>query len=183
MSAVLRGWSWSSPRARKGSEDTALRARVSPSGETPPGGHGEGRPQGCRPPAERGGPSKGGLGANVRVCVCAHACVCACVCACACTRVYARVCACVCAYVCMCAHVCVHVCACVHARTCACVCTHVCVCARVCVFARACVCTCVCVCIHILFHYGLLHNIEHSSLCCTVQPDCFSFLYTKPGAC
>ena len=30
---------------------------------------------------------------------------------------------------------------------------------------------------HILFHYGLLQDMEYSSLCYTVGPDCLSILY------
>ena len=30
---------------------------------------------------------------------------------------------------------------------------------------------------HVLFYYGLLQNIEYSSLCYTVEPYCLSLLY------
>ena len=34
-----------------------------------------------------------------------------------------------------------------------------------------------------LFHYGLSQDIEHSSLCCTVEPCCSSILYTIVCIC
>ena len=35
----------------------------------------------------------------------------------------------------------------------------------------------------IIFHYSLLQDIEHSSLCCTVGPCCLSILYTIACIC
>ena len=36
---------------------------------------------------------------------------------------------------------------------------------------------------HILLHYGLSQDIEHSSLCYTVGPCCLSILYTIVCIC
>ena len=43
----------------------------------------------------------------------------------------------------------------------------------VCVFVYM----CVCFLFHILFHYGLLQDVEYSALCYTVGPGCSSVLY------
>ena len=52
---------------------------------------------------------------------------------------------------------------------------------EVCVYLYLCVCVCVCVCVcflfYILFHCGLLQDVEYSALCCTVGPGCSSVLY------
>ena len=36
---------------------------------------------------------------------------------------------------------------------------------------------------HILFHYGLLQDTEYSSLCCIVEPWCFSIVYIAVCIC
>ena len=35
----------------------------------------------------------------------------------------------------------------------------------------------------VIFDFRLLHNIEHSSLCCTAGPCCFSVLYIVECIC
>ena len=45
----------------------------------------------------------------------------------------------------------------------------------VCVYLYMCVC--VYFLFHVLFHFGLLQDVEYSALCCTVGPRCLSILF------
>lgn len=71
MSAMLGAWSWSSPRARKGSEDTGLCVLCSHRERPPEEGAVRTVFKGAGPQQSAGGPSKGGPGANF-LCMCIY---------------------------------------------------------------------------------------------------------------